>query len=96
MLNHHAKPQPKIIERCPLPKQDIDFLEKVFACDTEGRFFQSKSKQAKRLEEMGYIVFSSKSLGRDCFGSIVVSGYSLTVKGNYTYCFLSGRCEVGK
>jgi len=31
-------------------------------------------------------------LGKDRFGSIVVDGYALTVKGNMAYC-TSNRCK---
>jgi hypothetical protein len=73
-------------------KAELDFLERVFSAEIDGRFYQTKSKLAKNMEDDGYIQKTSKSFGKDRFGEIVVTGYVLTIKGNYTYC-TSERCN---
>jgi hypothetical protein len=73
-------------------KGELNFLEKVFICELEGHLFQSKSKYAKKMEENGFIVKTQKNLGKDRFGEIIVSGYALTLKGNFAYC-TSERCS---
>ncbi len=75
-----------------MTKAELDLLERVFACDIEGRLYQTKSKLAQRLENEGFIINHSRSLGRDRFGEIIVKGYSLTFKGNFAYCS-SNRCK---
>ena len=75
-----------------MTKAEIDFLERVFAAEIDGRLYQTKSKLAKRMEEEGYIVEVHKHIGNDRFGEIVVKGYNLTLLGNFTYCS-SDRCK---
>lgn len=75
-----------------MKKSEIDFLERVFAAEIEGRLYQTKSKLAKRMEEDGYITADYKHFGNDRFGEIVVKGYRLTLLGNYTHCS-SDRCS---
>jgi hypothetical protein len=74
-----------------MTKAELDFLERVFAAEIDGRVYQTKSKMAKRMEDDGYILKTSKSFGKDRFRKIIVTGYVLTIKGNFTYC-TSKRC----
>ena len=76
-------------------KAELDLLERCFSAQLEGRFYQTKSKLAGRLEKEGYIYREYKTLGRDRFGEIVVSGYILTIQGNFAYC-TSDRCKEAK
>jgi len=69
-----------------LKKNELLFLEKVFASNLDGHLFHSKTRMAKKLESEGYIVHSRKTLGRDAFGLVVVDGYELTISGNMAYC----------
>lgn len=66
-------------------KKDLKLLEKVFISDIEtGLPFQSKSKEYKRLEEEGYVQQCSVTLpGRF---PVTITGYTLTILGNFTYC----------
>ena len=69
-----------------MTKREFDLLEEVFSCEMLGNLYQKNSKLAKELESEGYLVHCEKSLGRDRFGEIVVSGYALTLQGNHAYC----------
>lgn len=69
-----------------MTKSDLLLLENVFTAEISGGVFQTKSKQAKRLEDKGYLQKIDKYLGNDRFGKIVVTGYVLTLLGNATYC----------
>ena len=68
-----------------MTKADLKILEKAFACQIEGRAFQSKSKRVKALAEAGYLQFVQH---RDRSQALVLTWeeYVLTVKGNFTYC----------
>jgi hypothetical protein len=72
-------------------KSELDFLEKVFADQLNGRWRIYKSKMAKRMEADGFITVGGKVYGRDRFGLIRAEGHRLTVLGNFTYC-TSERC----
>ena len=74
-----------------MTKAELDILEKIFAAEITGGVFQSKSKLVKKLEDEGLIIRVEKNIGNDVFGLIVVSGYRLTMAGNFQYC-TSERC----
>ena len=67
-------------------KSDLKILEKVFAKEIEGGVFQSKSKAISRLEKEGYVQEVTFYIGGGALGKIKISGYILTILGNYTYC----------
>lgn len=70
-----------------LNKKDFDLLEKIFAEEIGGTLpFQSKSKEYKRLEAEGLVLYDSEIKGHDRFGAIRVSGWYLTHTGRYEYC----------
>ena len=75
-----------------MKKTELDFLERVFAAEIEGRLYQTKSKLAKQMESDGYVFATTKRLGYDRFGTIEVSGYCLTDRGRIAYCE-SDRCK---
>lgn len=72
-------------------KQELLFLEKVFAQEIAGGMLKSKSKMAKRLEEEGYIQEIEKRFS-SALGAIVCRGYVLTIRGNAAYC-MSDLCK---
>ena len=75
-------------------KRDLNLLEAVYGNEINqaiaGRNFpfQSKSKHYKRLEEEGYVRNTTTIIPRDkgCPFPITVSGWELTLLGNFTYC----------
>jgi len=67
-------------------KREFDFLEKCFVAELEGRLYQSKSKLAKYLESIDAVVLVRRKVGRDALGDIIVTGYTLTYFGNWSYC----------
>ena len=71
-------------------KKEIDMLEKIFACEIEGRMYQGKSKLLIKLVDEGYVTAVKKYLPSK-LGTITVTGYVLTIAGNYAYCS-SDRC----
>ena len=74
-----------------LTKRDWALLGRVFEREIDGRrVLQSKSKQFERLATEGYLSFVEVQVGRDRFGSIVVSGWVLTPRGHLAYC---SECE---
>jgi hypothetical protein len=73
-------------------KAELDFLEKVFADQIEGRWQTYKSKVAKRMEEDGLVFIDREVRGKDIFGPIVVEGHRLSIFGNHAYC-TSDRCK---
>ncbi|MCR4304950.1 MAG: hypothetical protein NUV63_12140 [Gallionella sp.] len=77
-------------------KRELDLLEKVFAAQIDSAvsgeglwIFQTKSKLAGELEKSGYLKKETIVLGGRF--PITVTGYSLTLLGNFTYC-MSDRC----
>lgn len=76
-----------------MTKREFTILEKVFASEINGGLYQGKCKTVKKLEEEGYVQLNEKLLGRDCFGTIKVTGYITTIKGNLHYC-MSCKEEV--
>ena len=68
-----------------MTKADLKILERAFACQIEGRAFQSKSKRVKALAEAGYLKFvQHKDTSQPL--TLVWEEYILTLKGNFTYC----------
>jgi hypothetical protein len=62
-------------------------LEKVFCREIDGFLpFQSRSKTAKRLAELGYLSEYTRTFTPDRFGSVTISGYELTHLGRLAYC----------
>ena len=43
-------------------KKEIDMLEKIFACEIEGRMYQGKSKLLIKLVDEGYVTAVKKYL----------------------------------
>ena len=80
----------EVIEVERLKKCHYKALERIWAAEIEGRLpLQSKAAVFKELEIMGYAKHDSKTLGRDRFGALVVSGWYLTHAGRLTYCMNS-------
>lgn len=75
-----------------MTKAQLDMLEKIFSAQLDGSLYETKSKIAKQLESDGYIMREVKNLGKDHFGTISITGYVLTIKGNMAYC-MSDRCS---
>lgn len=69
-----------------LTKAQLTLLGKVFEAEIEGRLLQSKAKGYAALEKDGLVQRSTRSLGRDRFGLIEVSGWELTHAGRFMYC----------
>ena len=67
-------------------KKLITALEKVFEREIAGSVLQSKAKIYEQLEAEGLIQKRTLRLGVDRFGTIEVTGYVLTIAGNYLYC----------
>lgn len=77
-------------------KRELDILEKVFSAEIctavsgDGLgIFQTKSKLAQELENGGYLKKETIVLGGRF--PVTVSGYRLTLLGNFAYC-ISDRC----
>lgn len=68
-------------------KRDLTMLGRIFEAEIFGRLpFQSKSKHMTELHEAGLIEPMTRNLGRDRFGSMDVSGWTLTHAGRFAYC----------
>lgn len=67
-------------------KKELALLEKVFESEIDGGVYQRESKLLQSLHDRGYVIKISKTVGKDIFGSIVITGYVLTFQGNYAYC----------
>ena len=74
-----------------MTKAELDFLERVFDAEINGRMYQTKSKMAKKMEDQGFIIACEERFG-SVLGVIICKGYHLTIKGNFTYC-TSERCK---
>lgn len=73
-----------------MTKRELDLLEKILACEIDGRMYQGKSKLLDKLVDEEYITEVKKYLPSK-LGTITVTGYVLTIAGNYAY-FSSDRC----
>lgn len=70
-----------------MTKRDLNMLERIFDAEINNRLlFQSKSKHLLQLEQEGMVEQVTRSLGKDRFGAITVSGWALTDLGRLTYC----------
>ena len=70
-----------------ITKKDYKLLEAIWIKEISGLLpHQSKSKEYKRLEDEGLVVFDKQSLGKDRFGEIIVEGWYLTHAGRFLYC----------
>ena len=75
-------------------KSEFKMLEKLFAAEVEAgvsgqplrSVVQSRSKLLPKLEKEGYVRRVTRSLRPDRFGPINVSGWELTLEGNFAYC----------
>lgn len=77
----------ELVEIPRLRKNEYAALEKVFAAEIENRLpFQSRAKIFKQLADDDLLEFVTGSLGRDRFGSLEVSGYTLTHAGRWVFC----------
>lgn len=66
-------------------------LEKVFAAEIDGRLpFQSKANIYRDLMVAGLVEPIQRSFGSGAM-AVTVSGYALTIRGNYLYC---ANCEA--
>lgn len=75
-------------------KQELDVLEKAFSAQISPAgglgIIQTKSKVAKSLAERGYLENVVATLPGT--PKVTVSGYALTINGNFEYCS-SDRCK---
>lgn len=70
-----------------MTKRDLKMLERIFTAEIEGHLpFQSKSKQMTELHEAGMIEPMTRTFGRDRFGAIEATGWTLTHAGRLAYC----------
>lgn len=67
-------------------KAELAMLERAFACEIEGRIFQTKAKLAGRLAADGYLQPVEERIAVPPLGTMTVTGYRLTLLGNFTYC----------
>lgn len=72
-------------------KAIVAALGKVFAAEIEGRLpFQSKANIYRDLMAAGLVEPIQRSFGSGAM-AVTVSGYALTILGNYLYC---SNCEA--
>lgn len=70
-----------------LTKARFKALERIFAREIEGTLpFQSRAKIYDEMAADGLVEFGTFNLGKDRFGVIKVSGWSLTHAGRISYC----------
>lgn len=70
-----------------LTKARLKALERVFAAEIEGRLpLYSKARIYNEMAADGLVEFQTFNLGKDRFGVIKVSGWSLTHAGRIAYC----------
>lgn len=63
-------------------KSQLEVLGKVFHAEIEGRLpYQTRSAEAKKLAEEGYLEF-----GEVRHGNLTISGYWLTEPGRFAWC----------
>lgn len=66
-------------------KSDLEVLERAFCREISGCLFQTKSKQAKRLAEEGFLRHVKFQDGQGWL-RMTVEHYELTHLGRLTYC----------
>jgi hypothetical protein len=68
-----------------MKRSDLKMLERAFALEIQGGLLQSRSRQAKRLAEDGYLESISWQDNAGPF-RMTIEGYQLTHKGRMAYC----------
>ncbi len=77
-----------------MTKAKLNLLEKLFGAEIEDRVpLASKNKLFTALEAEGMVEQAERTLGKDRFGQIKVSGWVLTELGRYTYCQWAAEWE---
>lgn len=66
-------------------KAELTILEKVFLAGLTGKYFQSKSKLAKKLIEDG-LLQEVESQEITALGMLTVKHLTLTFTGHFIYC----------
>jgi hypothetical protein len=69
-----------------LTKAELKILERAFACEIEGRIFQTKSRLAQKLVDERYLRPVEERVSVPPLGVMTIKGYGLTLLGNFTYC----------
>lgn len=78
-----------------MTKRDLKMLERIFEAEIYGRLpSQSKSNHLLELQEVGLVEPMTRTFGRDRFGVIEVTGWALTLAGNFAYCDSCKDVEV--
>ncbi len=69
-----------------MTKTKLRALEKVFEREIDRSVLQSNAEIYDELAVEGFVQKVTKRFGVDRFGAIEVTGWILTIAGNYAYC----------
>ena len=70
----------------PISKAKLRALEKVFEREIDRSVLQSSAKIYDELAAEGFVQKRTLTLAVDRFGTMTVTGWALTLAGNYAYC----------